>query len=98
MPHGTSNLWRQACEERSEREIDRAHVSAAGGVDQAPLNASRIGATAFALFTKNQRQWRARELGEEEIQKFKENCRQAGFALRQILAHASCLINLGHCF
>ncbi len=73
-----------------------AHVSAAGGVNQAPLNASRIGATAFALFTKNQRRWQARALGEAEIQKFKENCRQAGFAPRQILAHAGYLINLGH--
>lgn len=36
-----------------------AHVSAAGGVDQAVIRAHELGATAFALFTKNQRQWKA---------------------------------------
>ncbi len=73
-----------------------AHVSAAGGVQNAPLNAGRIGATAFALFTKNQRQWRAKALAAEEIRAFQENCRRQGFGPRQILAHASYLINLGH--
>ena len=34
-----------------------AHISASGGVDNAPLNAQAIGAKAFAFFTKNQRQW-----------------------------------------
>lgn len=34
-----------------------AHVSASGGVENAPINAAAIGANAFALFTKNQRQW-----------------------------------------
>ena len=37
-----------------------AHVSAAGGVENAPVNAHAIGAKAFALFTKNQRQWQSR--------------------------------------
>lgn len=73
-----------------------AHVSAAGGVAKAPLNAARIGAGAFALFTKNQRQWRAKALAADEIRAFKENCRRQGFGPRQILAHASYLINLGH--
>ncbi len=36
-----------------------AHVSAAGGVRNAPRNAAALGATAFALFVKNQRQWSA---------------------------------------
>ena len=51
-----------------------AHVSASGGVSNAPLNAKKIGATAFALFTKNQRQWNAPPLTQEEINKFKEYC------------------------
>ena len=42
-----------------------AHVSAARGVANAPISATTIGATAFALFTKNQRQWRAAALTEE---------------------------------
>ena len=73
-----------------------AHVSASGGVEAAPVNASEIGANAFALFTKNQRQWVARPLTEESIRVFKENCGKLGFDSRYILPHDSYLINLGH--
>lgn len=73
-----------------------AHVSAAGGVQNAPLNARNIGATAFALFTKNQRQWQVKPLSEENILEFKRNCAELGFAPEQILPHDSYLINLGH--
>ncbi len=73
-----------------------AHVSAAGGVANAPIRAAEIGANAFALFTKNQRQWRAKKLSKEEINAFKENCDQYQFTAKQILPHDSYLINLGH--
>ena len=73
-----------------------AHVSAAGGVDKAPLNAEAIGARAFALFTRNQRQWTAKPLSAEEIAAFRKNCREGGYGPAQILAHDSYLINLGH--
>ncbi len=73
-----------------------AHVSASGGVENAPLNAHGIGATAFALFTKNQRQWQAPPLSAVSIQAFKENCRKFGYGSGQILPHDSYLINLGH--
>ena len=73
-----------------------AHVSAAGGVQQAPLNAAEIGAKAFALFTKNQKQWQAAPLTGEQIARFKENCRRNGYAPAQILPHDSYLINLGN--
>ncbi len=73
-----------------------AHVSASGGVENAPLNAKEIGATAFALFTKNQRQWASRPLTPEDIENFKNNCREAGYAPHQILPHDSYLINLGN--
>jgi deoxyribonuclease IV len=73
-----------------------AHVSAAGGVENAPLNAKKIDATAFALFTKNQRQWRAKPLTEDSIHRFKQNCATAGYTPDQILPHDSYLINLGH--
>ncbi len=39
-----------------------AHVSAAGGVENTIARAQAIGANAFALFTKNQRQWQAAPL------------------------------------
>jgi deoxyribonuclease-4 len=73
-----------------------AHVSAAGGVENAPLNAAAIGARAFALFTKNQRQWVAKPLTEESIAAFKANMAQVGIAPEQVLPHDSYLINLGH--
>ena len=74
-----------------------AHVSCGGGVENAPLNASAIQAKAFALFTKNQRQWTAPPLSEDNIAKFKNNCEKLGFTPAQILAHDSYLINLGNC-
>ncbi len=73
-----------------------AHVSAAGGVENAPINAHKIGASAFALFTKNQRQWNAKPFTDKNIGEFKKNCEKYGFKPNQILAHDSYLINLGH--
>jgi deoxyribonuclease-4 len=73
-----------------------AHVSAAGGVENAPLNAAKIGAKAFALFTKNQKQWQAKPLSAENIAAFRKNLSAAGIAPRHVLPHDSYLINLGH--
>ena len=73
-----------------------AHVSASGGVENAPLNAHEIEASAFALFTRNQRQWVAKALTKESIKLFRENCEKHGFKSQYILPHDSYLINLGH--
>lgn len=73
-----------------------AHVSAAGGVDQAVLRAHELEATAFALFTKNQRQWRAAPLTDEVITAFRAACEKYQYDAAQILPHDSYLINLGH--
>lgn len=73
-----------------------AHVSAAGGVENAPLRAKEIGATGFALFTKNQRRWKAKPLSEKNIIEFKENCEKFGYSPDAIIPHDSYLINLGH--
>uniref|UniRef100_UPI0039898DD1 deoxyribonuclease IV n=1 Tax=Serratia sp. (in: enterobacteria) TaxID=616 RepID=UPI0039898DD1 len=73
-----------------------AHVSASGGVDQAVIRAHELEATAFALFTKNQRQWKAAPLPADVIDKFKSACAQYGYGPGQILPHDSYLINLGH--
>lgn len=73
-----------------------AHVSASGGVEFAPVNAHEIGANAFALFTKNQRQWVSKPLTAESIHLFRENCDKYGFQPEYILPHDSYLINLGH--
>ena len=73
-----------------------AHVSIAGGVSRAPLNAEAIGAKAFAMFTKNQRQWSVPPLSEEEVELFKRNCRERGFPPEAILPHDGYLINLAN--
>lgn len=73
-----------------------AHVSASGGVENAPVNAHNIGATAFALFTKNQRQWLSAPLSEKSIELFKERCVEFGYSADVILPHDSYLINLGN--
>jgi deoxyribonuclease-4 len=73
-----------------------AHVSSSGGVENAPANASQIGANAFALFTRNQRQWVSRPLTAEGIEGFKRGCLEYGFKPEYILPHDSYLINLGH--
>ncbi|HCG25974.1 MAG TPA: deoxyribonuclease IV [Lentisphaeria bacterium] len=73
-----------------------AHVSIAGGVENAPLNAAAIGAKAFAMFTKNQRQWASPPLTQESIKAFKANCKAHGFSAEHILPHDGYLINLGN--
>ncbi|MGA9750421.1 MAG: deoxyribonuclease IV [Acidobacteriota bacterium] len=78
------------------KKLVGAHVSAAGGVQNAPLRAKEIGARAFGLFVKNQRQWSAPPLAEADISAFRENCVQAGFDPSHILPHDGYLINLGN--
>jgi deoxyribonuclease-4 len=73
-----------------------AHVSAAGGVENVPERAHEIGATGFALFTKNQRQWKAKPLTEENIEGFKSECKKYGYSMDAVIPHDSYLINLGH--
>jgi len=73
-----------------------AHVSISGGVENAPLNAESIGAKAFAMFTKNQRQWQAKSYSEKNILEFKKNLARIGIGAEHVLPHDGYLINLGH--
>ncbi|ABK44444.1 Endonuclease IV [Magnetococcus marinus MC-1] len=73
-----------------------AHVSISGGVENAPQNAQAIGAKAFALFTKNQRQWTAKPITDAQIELFKRRMDEYGFVPEQTLPHDSYLINLGN--
>ena len=73
-----------------------AHVSASGGLFNAPLNARAIGANAFAMFTKNQKQWGPKPLTIEEIAQFQKTVADCGFSADYILPHDSYLINLGN--
>ncbi len=80
----------------SSRKWVGAHVSTTGGVENAPLNAAAIGARTFALFVKNQRQWSAPPLAEEQAEAFRRNCEAHGFVLDKVLPHDGYLINLGN--
>jgi len=73
-----------------------AHVSSSGGVFNAVINANKINAKGFALFTKNQRQWVAKPFDEKTINKFKEKMQEFEYTADMVLPHDSYLINLGH--
>jgi deoxyribonuclease-4 len=73
-----------------------AHVSATGGVFNAPLNAMEIGAKSFALFTKNQKRWDAKPFDTKTLDKWFGNLEKSGVQPKHILPHDSYLINLGH--
>jgi deoxyribonuclease-4 len=73
-----------------------AHVSISGGIENAPENAQNIGAKAFAIFTKNQRQWLSKPLSRDNIDLFKKNCKALNFKPEHILPHDGYLINLGN--
>ena len=73
-----------------------SHTSIAGGLENAAIEAKALGATAFGMFTKNQRQWASRPITEEESLKFKEKLKELGFSKDQVLPHDSYLINLGN--
>ncbi|KAI5116240.1 hypothetical protein M0805_001234 [Coniferiporia weirii] len=73
-----------------------AHVSAAGGVENAILNAAKIGANSFALFLKSQRKWASPALDERSIALFKSRMKMFAYEPHHILPHGSYLINLGN--
>ncbi|MDE7093098.1 MAG: deoxyribonuclease IV [Muribaculaceae bacterium] len=72
-----------------------AHVSTASGVAEAPLRAYEIGATAFALFTRNPSRWKSAPIKPEQAELFKQRCTEFGYTPDVILPHDSYLINLG---
>lgn len=72
-----------------------AHVSVAGGVANAPLEAHAIGAKAFALFTGSSSRWVSKDIPDKEVINFKENCALYGYTPDVILPHDNFLINLG---
>jgi deoxyribonuclease-4 len=80
----------------SNNKFFGAHVSATGGVFNAPLNAMEIGASSFALFTKNQKRWDAKPFDTKTLDKWFENLEKSGVQPKHILPHDSYLINLGH--
>lgn len=69
-----------------------AHVSTRGGLNTAFDRGDAIRASAIALFTKNNNQWAARPLSEDDCASFA--ARRAASRNVPVIAHASYLINL----
>jgi len=68
-------------------------MSIAGGLDKAPLRGKQVGCDTIQVFTKSNRQWRAKRLGDEEIEAFKANLTATGIG--PVVAHDCYLVNLG---
>ena len=69
-----------------------AHLSIAGGLHNAPVNARGYGCDVLQIFTKNATNWKEREVSQEEISLFTRETRKS--AIRSVISHASYLINL----
>ena len=69
-----------------------AHISAAGGLHQAFARGEAVGCHTVQIFSKNERQWRAKPLLEESIAQFKAEAARSG--LGPVMVHGSYLVNL----
>ena len=70
-----------------------AHLSVAGGVDQAFDRAEALNCTSFQIFTKSNRQWQAKPLEPETIDRYHQRQQETG--IEPVVCHASYLINIG---
>jgi deoxyribonuclease-4 len=71
-----------------------AHVSIAGGVEKAVLNAAQLGCETFQIFTKNQNQWKEKTFTESEIAGFRDHLERYPLHANLLASHDSYLINL----
>ncbi len=69
-----------------------AHMSIAGGFENAIAAGARVGCDCLQIFVKNQRRWQAPQLCDSHVAAYKAAARQTGLA--PVLAHASYLLNL----
>jgi len=69
-----------------------AHISVAGGYHKAIERAISIGCTTVQIFTKSNRQWKAKPITDQEADLFKTTFEASG--LHSVVVHASYLINL----
>lgn len=70
-----------------------AHMSIAGGYYKAVDAAKEVGCDCVQIFTKNNNQWRAKPISDEDVQRFQVAMKSHG--IEAPLSHASYLINLG---
>lgn len=69
-----------------------AHISIAGGPEQAIYRGESIGCTAIQIFTKSNRQWSSKPFSQEEIDAFKKAWKNS--SIKSVVVHAAYLINL----
>src|SRR3989344_5337152 len=69
-----------------------AHVSIAGGVQNAPVNATALGCEVFQMFSRSPQGWPAPKLTPENVTAFRENC-EAG-KISEWVIHTPYYINL----
>ena len=67
-------------------------MSIAGGLENAYAAAVAAGCDCLQIFVKNQRQWSAKPLRDDEVERFKRAGSESG--VRPVVAHATYLINL----
>ena len=69
-----------------------SHLSIAGGLHNALLEAEKLGCETVQVFTKNQQQWRCSPLGAESVAEWQSHCQRLKFT--RTVSHDSYLINL----
>ena len=70
-----------------------AHISTAGGVFKAFARAADIGCDTMLVFTKSNRQWKAKPLTEQDIESYRKAAAEYD-TVRPVAIHASYLINI----
>lgn len=71
-----------------------SHVSASGGVDKVFARAEDVGATSIQIFSKNERQWIAKPLDPDVVERFHAERERMGIDPKLLVIHDSYLINL----
>src|SRR6185369_7601985 len=69
-----------------------SHLSIAGGLHNALLEARDLGMDCVQVFTKNQRQWKAPPLSEESVRLWNQHRKET--KVKQVVSHDTYLINL----
>ena len=70
------------------------HVSMSGSISNSIKNAENIGCTAFQIFTRNPRSWKAKSLEDEEIEKYKRKINESYIDKKDVVVHMPYLPNL----
>lgn len=68
------------------------HVSTSGGIYKSPERANVFSFRTYQIFSKNQMQWKAKDLESEDVDKFRYSNNRNG--MTKIMVHASYLLNM----